>query len=243
MKMTTIEYLNMAARNDYSHSSLFDSDEDDYYYSDSDVSDENYSTVYKRSLHPQAHWPGYRLFRMVTHKLRRTWILIARTVVPNYKYRRLTKSRETNSCCLLPFKKPHLLPVASHTRTKQRIKRDGSRSNTRDNVNMEEFFATKTIRPIVTLDDDMNSGSGPDYDDDMGLDLTVLDGFSDDEQDVLKKKPSSNRGSKAARLLDLSEEDALSHIQQERQQQQQQYNQNQLDLLNIKEGDDTFHNM
>lgn len=197
--MTTIEYLNLPVRTNYNNS-MFDSDED-YYYSDSDSSDENHSTVWKRSLQTHA---GHSTYRKVTHKLRRTWILMARKVVPNYRYRRLTNSKR--NCCLGFSKKPHILPTATSPRKKQRTKRDTSRFKTRDNVNMEEFFATKTIRPM-----DGENCSEPDYDDDMGLDLSGLDRFSDEED---LKLMAVNRSSKAARLLDLSEEDTLFHMQQ-----------------------------
>lgn len=205
MNMTTIEYLNLPLRTNNYNNSIFDSDDEDYYYSDSESSDENHTTVWKRSLQTQR--TGYTLYRKVTHKLWRTWILMARTAIPNYRYRRLTNSKR--SCCLILFKKHHLLPMATSPRKKQRTKRDTSRFKTRDNVNMEEFFATRTIRPVINLDDE--GGSEPDYDDDMGLDLSGLDRFSDDE-DI--KKKVVNRSSKAARLLDLSEEDTLIHMQQ-----------------------------
>jgi hypothetical protein len=223
MKMTTIEYLNLPAKSNSYSNNIFDSDEDDYYYSESEYSDEYHNHVWKRTLKPHPQWKGYSIYRLVTHKIRRTWILIARKVVPNYKYRRLTNSKRTCDCCFFSFKRPQLLPMTSNSRKKQRSKRDASRSDSmRDNVNMEEFFATKTIRPIITLDGEEANGSGPDYDDDMGLDLTVLDEFSDDDDDkgeyIKKTKVKENRGSKAARLLDLSEEDTLRQVQQQQQQ-------------------------
>ncbi|KAG0189857.1 hypothetical protein DFQ28_002832 [Apophysomyces sp. BC1034] len=59
-----------------------------------------------------------------------------------------------------------------------------------------------TIRPIVVLSED-----GPDYEDDMGLDMSVLD----------EKYPSTDskqHRNKAARLLDISEEEAFRYQQQ-----------------------------
>ncbi|KAG2210253.1 hypothetical protein INT47_003238 [Mucor saturninus] len=203
MNMTTIEYLNLPVRTNYNNS-MFDSDED-YYYSDSDSSDER-PTVWKRSLNSRSK--SYSLYRKVTHKARRTWILMARKVVPNYRYRRLTTNSKRNCCCA-PFtrttKKPQVLPTA--IARKQRMTRDTSRLETRENVNMEEFFATRTIRPM-----DGDNGSEPDYDDDMGLDLSGLDRFSDDNEEEETHVKVVNR-SKAARLLDLSEEDTLVHMQ------------------------------
>ncbi|CAO3639417.1 unnamed protein product [Mucor hiemalis] len=214
--MTTVEYLNMAIRNDYNKSSIFDSEDDDYY-DDSDLSDGNFPIVRKRS-HPQ--WAGFKFYRKVTHKFKRAWILIARTVLPNYKYQRLTNSKRSCNICLFSFKKPQLLPISTHSDSTHYSKRDSSRFKNRDNVNMEEFFATKTIRPIITVDEDGFESSGPDYDDNMGLDFSVLDEFSDDEQENCKKKITQNRTNKAAKLLDLSE-DALNqiHLQQQKQHQ------------------------
>lgn len=200
MNMTTIEYLNLPVRTNYNNS-MFDSDED-YYYSDSDSSDER-PTVWKRSLHSTSK--RYSWYRKVTHKLRRTWILMARKVVPNYRYRRLTTNSKRNCCCPLFTKKPQVLPTT--IARKQRMTRDTSRLETRENVNMEEFFATRTIRPM-----DGDIGSEPDYDDDMGLDLSGLDRFSDDEIEEEVHVKVVTR-SKAARLLDLSEEDTLVHMQ------------------------------
>lgn len=221
MNMTTIEYLNLPVKTNGYNSSIFDSDDDNYYYSESEYSDENHNHVWKRSLKPHSQSRAYRIYRLVTHKLRRTWILIARKVIPNYKYRRLTNSsNNTCICCSFSFKRPHLLPTTSNPRRKQRSKRDTWKL---ENVDMEGFFATKTIRPIVTLDGEEVDDSGPDYDDDMGLDLTALDEFSDDDEESNNKSKEmkrANRGSKAARLLDLSEEDTLFQIQQQQQHQQ-----------------------
>lgn len=217
MNMTTVEYLNMSMRNDYNKSSIFDSEDDDYY-DDSDLSDGNYTAVHKRSLYSHPQWAGFRFYRKVTHKFRRAWILIARTFLPNYKYQRLTNSRRTCNICFFSFKKPQILPISTRSESTNRSNRDSSRYKHRDNVNMDEFFATKTIRPVITLDEDGFESSGPDYDDTMGLDFSVLDGFSDVEEESRKKKITQNRTNKAAKLLDLSE-DTLNQIHLQQQQQ------------------------
>lgn len=210
LNLTTIEYLNLRVKN--SRRSVFDSDDDDYsddddfYYSDSEESDINLSTVRKRSLRVHPQWFGYSLYRKSVLKTRRTWIKTMRLFNPNYKYRRLNATK--NNCCI-PSRGRGLLP----TRLRRKDAKRDDRLRTRDDVNMEEFLATKTLRPIMNMDgEDVDE---PDYDDDMGLDFTGLD-VSEIEDDLNTKKIETKpRISKAARLLDLPEEEALIQIQQQ----------------------------
>lgn len=214
MGITTIEYLNLPAYRNSHLESESDSDDDEYDDADYD-SDYDYSEAHAwKESAPKLHhqWAIYRLYRMVAHKVRRAWIVTFRAVIPNYRYRRLNKSKHRRTCvncCLISCstsKKPHLLPTVSHLSLK---KQSRLRKKTHDNVNMDEFFATKTIRPIVTLSEEEGE---PDYSDDMGLDLAILD----DEYPAKPKARISNN--KLARLLDMSEEDTLMRIQQEQQQ-------------------------
>ncbi|KAG0739675.1 hypothetical protein G6F57_011758 [Rhizopus arrhizus] len=75
-------------------------------------------------------------------------------------------------------------------RTWMRVVRKGYHKvkNTKDDtqVDMEEFFATRTIRPTIINEQEI------DYDDDMGLDMTFL------------QQPNT---SKIAKLLDISEQE------------------------------------
>ena len=221
MDITTIEYLNLPTyRNNNldSDSDFMDDNEDD----DDDIdydSDYYYSEAYSwKETSPKPHhkWAIYRLYRMVVHRLRRAWIVTLRAVIPNYRYRRLKNSKRRACCCSISSnksKKPHLLPTASHSSLKNQSR---FKKKTHDNVNMEEFFETRTIRPIITSNEEEEE---PDYDDDMGLDLTILNEEEEwkEQETNSKKRTSSN---KLARLLDMSEEDTLMRIQQEKQQHQ-----------------------
>lgn len=207
LNLTTIQYLNLPVRTNGYSNGLFDSDEDDFYYTDSEDSDA--MTVRKRTLKLEPRGFGYSMYRKVIHKLRRTWILIMRTFVPNYKYRRLNQTQKRDGC-LNWFKRPQLLPMTFGK--KQRTKCDTANFRTRDDVNMEEFFARKTIRPIITMDGE-EIDQGPNYDDDMGLDFTALDVYSEDEDEEPKKIDPKQRVSKAARLLDIPEEETLAQQQ------------------------------
>ncbi|KAI8082523.1 DHHC palmitoyltransferase-domain-containing protein [Gilbertella persicaria] len=187
LNLTTIEYLTLPA----TYKQMIDSDDDyeddsDYYYQ----TDDSYSSQNaKRRFRAHKSWAVYRFYRTSVHKIRRMWVQIMRMIIPNYKYRRLNQGRVTGYCCpSSKRKRPQVLPSSYQ---KQR-NRDGSR----DNVNMEEFFATRTIRP--------QDNQEPDYDDDMDLDLTIL-------QDQKPKKMSS----KAAKLLDISEEDVRLHMSEQ----------------------------
>lgn len=214
MGITTIEYLNLPAYRNNNIDSESDSDDEEYDDADYD-SDYYYSEAHawkESAPKPHHQWAIYRLYRMVAHKVRRAWIVTMRAAIPNYRYRRLNKSKHHRACincCSISLStstKPHLLPTTSHSSLK---KQSRFKKKTHDSVNMEEFFATKTIRPVITLSEEEGE---PDYNDDMGLDLAILD---EEHQAKPKARPSSN---KLARLLDMSEEDTLMRIQQEQQQ-------------------------
>ncbi|KAL7311916.1 hypothetical protein PS15m_009626 [Mucor circinelloides] len=214
MGITTIEYLNLPAYRNNNIDSESDSDDEEYDDADYD-SDYYYSEAHawkESAPKPHHQWAIYRLYRMVAHKVRRAWIVTMRAAIPNYRYRRLNKSKHHRACincCSISLStstKPHLLPTTSHSSLK---KQSRFKKKTHDSVNMEEFFATKTIRPVITLSEEEGE---PDYNDDMGLDLAILD---EEHQAKPKTRPSSN---KLARLLDMSEEDTLMRIQQEQQQ-------------------------
>ncbi|GAN05034.1 hypothetical protein MAM1_0080d04503 [Mucor ambiguus] len=215
MGITTIEYLSLPAYRNSHLDSESDSDDDEYDDADYD-SDYYYSEAHAwKGSAPKPHhqWAIYRLYRMVAHKVRRAWIVTLRAIIPNYRYRRLNKPKHRRTCvncCLIPcstLKKPHLLPTTSSHLSLRKQSR--FKNSTHDSVNMEEFFATKTIRPIITLSEEEGE---PDYSDDMGLDLAILD-----EEHPVKPK-SRISSNKLARLLDMSEEDTLMRIQQEQQQ-------------------------
>lgn len=225
MNITTIEYLNLPTyrNNNLDSDSVFMDDDDE---DDDDIdydSDYYYSEAYswkETSPKPYHKWAIYRLYRMVAHKLRRAWIVTLRAVIPNYRYRRLKSSKRracfNYNCCLISSnksKKPHLLPTASHSSLK---KQSRFKKKTHDNVNMEDFFDTRTIRPNITLSEEEGE---PDYNDNMGLDLAILDGEEEGEEQETKPKNRTS-SNKLAKLLDMSEEDTLMRIQQEQQQHQ-----------------------
>ncbi|KAI8887532.1 zf-DHHC-domain-containing protein [Backusella circina FSU 941] len=190
--INTIEYLNRPTNNT---NLCDDSDEDsDYEYDDSD---EEANNPWRRRSHRSKNQPfikyfKFRIIRIAAHKLQRTWIMIARKFVPGYRYQRINSNGPCNNCCGIISKKPQSLSsYQKHTNSHHDF------SQKSDDVDMEELFATKTIRPIITLDDE------PDYDDDMGLDMSILE-----------EKPSRIPSrSKAARLLDITEEEADLHLQ------------------------------
>ncbi|KAI8647121.1 DHHC palmitoyltransferase-domain-containing protein [Parasitella parasitica] len=215
MNITTIEYLNLPTYKSDSDSDYMDDDDEyddydsDYYYSEARVWKESSPKLYHK-------WAIYRLYRMIAHKLRRAWIVALRAIIPNYYYRRLknTKRRTCSgfNCCSVASslnKKPHLLP----TMTGHALLENQSRSITKahDDVNMDDFFATRTIRPTIASSENEDE---LDYNDEMGLDLTILE----DDENFVKPKVR-NSSNKLARLLDMSEEDALERVQQEQRQQ------------------------
>ncbi|KAI9282579.1 hypothetical protein BY458DRAFT_125355 [Sporodiniella umbellata] len=134
MNMTTIEYLNRRP--------VYDS------YESEDEDDEGNKAK--------------RFVRVVTQRIRRTWIRVARR-----GYHRLN----TNS------KKPCL---PTFTKKNAAVEDDG-------------FFATRTIRPTIVNEQEI------DYDDDMGLDMTLL-----------QEKSTS----KITKMLDIPEEEALLQLRQ-----------------------------
>ncbi|KAI9487557.1 MAG: DHHC palmitoyltransferase-domain-containing protein [Benjaminiella poitrasii] len=226
LNMTTIEYLNLTMTNSAykgTNNGFYSDDEDDeeegyesgsdyYYYFDEAF---YVNGVRKRSFKYYHHWKSYKIYLLVTRKLRCTWILIARAIIPGYRrHRQLKKksSRPDGSCCLTFTKrKPQFIPF----KKKLNIERNGRRRNQNKKEEEEEgFFPTKTIRPIVTLSEDEEDVL--DYDDDMGLDLTILNSIEGNDKDNVQRTTTSNIG-KAARLLDMSEEEAKSFVQQQDQ--------------------------
>lgn len=172
MHLTTIEYLNLPAKyNSYSSSEEEDYSDSDYYFDEHNR---------KRTKKSKYHWIAYR---MVTHKIRRIWIIIMRKFSPQYRYQRIGHTKQTCPCG--KRQKRSVLPQHS------------------DSMDMEEFLATKTIRPTIDLDKDIN------YNDDMGLDVSLLDEDEDIDNDVLLLEMNKNKkriSSKAAKLLDISEQ-------------------------------------
>lgn len=71
---------------------------------------------------------------------------------------------------------------------------------------MEELLATQTIRPVLV---DGEEQEGPDYNDDMGLDMSILDEKFSPATPIAAPK----RSSKAARILDISDEEAMRYQQ------------------------------
>ncbi|KAI8333904.1 DHHC palmitoyltransferase-domain-containing protein [Chlamydoabsidia padenii] len=96
-----------------------------------------------------------------------------------------------------------IIPNQRKKRSWAARKKRESYTHRRNTVDLEEILATRTIRPITTLDDD-----GPDYDDDMGLDMNILDeGYATNGKQ--QQQLGDNRlSSKAARLLDMTDSEA-----------------------------------
>lgn len=192
LNINTIEYLNRPTNNT---SFCDDSDSDSDY--DYDDSDEEANNPWKKRSHRSKHqsftkYFKLRIVRVVAHKLQRTWILIARKFVPGYRYQRINSNGPCNNCCGILSKKPQ-----SPSRYRKNTSSRHDFSQKPDDVDMDELFATRTIRPVITLDDE------PDYDDDMGLDMTILE----------EKPARIPSRSKAAKLLDITEEEANLHLQ------------------------------
>lgn len=114
--MTTIEYLNRRPVYYEDNYSEYTSEEDE---------DEGHSKRYKS-----------RFMRLVTHKLRRTWMIVARN---GYQ-----KLNNTNT----HIKRPSCLPSFNNTNTINPA--SSSLLPERDTpLDMEDFLATKTIRPVI----------------------------------------------------------------------------------------------
>ncbi|KAG0179488.1 hypothetical protein DFQ29_002032 [Apophysomyces sp. BC1021] len=199
LNMTTIEFLNHPSN----QPSLYDDDGDDDSDMDSDFDymeeggdgygENPWKQPWSPSMMTASAGGGWSLIRVVTRKSGRMWKRLIIRFVPRYRYRQLTRYHR---------KQPWLrwVPCLSQKARKQRRSRPIDIRN--NNMNMDDIFATRTIRPIVVLSED-----GPDYEDDMGLDMSVLD----------EKYPSTDskqHRNKAARLLDISEEEAFRYQQQ-----------------------------
>ncbi|KAI8333232.1 DHHC palmitoyltransferase-domain-containing protein [Blakeslea trispora] len=188
MNMTTIEYLSLPPT--YNHSA-FDSDDDsDYYYTDeseeSQLSNKRTFRLYKKRTF-------YRYYRLMTRKARRIWTQAIRVVIPSYQYRPLGRSKNSNCCCgSQGRKKRQALPTIQKNR------------RSHDSMSMNDFFATKTIRPVMESEDedqDFGFSYSSDTNDNMHMDMTILD-----------DKPRTLSG-KAARMLDISMEELSRHSQ------------------------------
>lgn len=153
----------------------YDSSEEDEY------SDSDYYYDENNRRRTRYHWIAYRL---VTKKIRRIWIMVISKFIPQYKYRRLGSSTKQTCPCGKTKKKHSSLPQ-------------------HNNMDMEEFLATRTIRPTSDLDKDIN------YNDDMGLDVSLLEDNDENlDNSVLLMEMNNNKKripSKAAKLLDIQQ--------------------------------------
>ncbi|KAI9259514.1 DHHC palmitoyltransferase-domain-containing protein [Phascolomyces articulosus] len=181
-------------------------------------------------------------------KVGRPWRRLVRRYLPGYtRYHQLHQRRggrgrrhhslQVNNLFYrgLAFILCRDISTSSKRRKRSRRSRPLHTSSVRHrNVHMEELLATQTIRPTITLDTEEDGG--PDYDDDMGLDMSILDEkFSSASSSSSSPLPSSpmnkrySKGNKAARILDITEEEAMRYQQshqdqwiQQRQQLQEQ---------------------
>lgn len=199
--MTTVEYLNRPRRN----IPLEDSDEEDEFddYFDDEISDDfdevNWSASSKQSntLQSQARF----MWRSARIILRRNWRLLLRKTLPGYhKYRKLTLLRRQSESIL----------CSTTGRNSRRTSRSNGLPNKDSDLLMEELLATTTIRS--TESSRLPYPSEPNYDDDMGLDMSLLDE---------KRTPEKRRSSKAARILDISDEEAIRYQQSMQETQRQ----------------------
>ncbi|KAI8985814.1 DHHC palmitoyltransferase-domain-containing protein [Pilobolus umbonatus] len=170
LNITTVEYL---SRSMYQN---FDTDEEDDgdCYSDNEIDSDESAYPSRKPVSNK----GYQIHRLVTRKIRRIWITIARKILPSNRYRQLKNMKHPS--WLSPFSRKKI-PSRQHT------------------MNMEELFATRTIRPSAMSEE-------IDYEDSMGLDMTLLD-----------EKPKMPSRSKIARLLDMTDSETMIIMQQEQQ--------------------------
>lgn len=238
--MTTVEYINHP-----SHQRSFYDDEDedisdfeeDYYDDDSDFGSEydeiEHDPLRKQQQQQQRSWsptvmksvmstPGGQYiawsWHMISKKAGQPWRELLRRCLPGYnRYRRLhhRKGNKTGGGMSLLCAPANNNNKRMVRKRRRRHHRDSLRDH--ENVNMEEMLAIQTIRPTAILSEGMEDG--PDYDDDMGLDMSILE----------EKYPSNNaaktKTSKAARILDITDEEAMlyqqSHQDQQRTSQQE----------------------
>jgi hypothetical protein len=223
--MTTIEFISHPMNRTYDDDNDTTDDEyDDDEYDDGDSEDdETDDNPWRRSSRtPKQEGHVMRVLNAWTHKtLRRLagYRLIGgrtslwRSIIsPNHHSHHRSRRRRRGDRSVSSI----VTPWAAGSRRKRRE----SPTTTRNDVDLEEILATRTIRPAVTLD-------GPDYDDDMGLDMNILDegyatalgnkqygdddyGDHDDDNDdsINTGVVSVPLSSKAARLLDISDSEA-----------------------------------
>ncbi|KAI8370427.1 uncharacterized protein BYT42DRAFT_88340 [Radiomyces spectabilis] len=203
LNMTTIEYINHPSR----QTSLFDdSDDSDDEDEESDFDRWGNDTLYtddtnawhrpwSPSLMEGPPSAGQQMMLSLSNYLWHPWRMLSRYLIPGYRYRVLSRKRKRSKWWRWLYYAQR--PRSRHNR---RLRPEGM-----DRVDMQEILATKTIRPTVVLDED-----GPNYDDDMGLDMSILD-----EKYVPRSvTPPLKPRSKAARLLDISDEEAIRYGQQ-----------------------------
>ncbi|CAO3688252.1 unnamed protein product [Rhizopus microsporus] len=116
LNMTTIEYLNRRPVYYEDNYSEYTSEEDE---------DEGHSKRYKS-----------RFMRLVTHKLRRTWMIVARN---GYQKLNNTNTHIKRPACLPSFNNTNTINPASSSLLPERD----------TPLDMEDFLATKTIRPVI----------------------------------------------------------------------------------------------
>ncbi|KAI8380665.1 DHHC palmitoyltransferase-domain-containing protein [Choanephora cucurbitarum] len=190
MNMTTIEYLSLPPT--YRHSIAESDDDSDNYYTD-ESEESQYNN--KRAYRSYRKWTVHRYYRSMMRRARRAWTKAIRVVNPSYQYHPLGRSKYSSCCC------------SSQSRNRTQVLPSTQKSRySHDSMSMNEFFATKTIRPIVGLngeeeDREFELGYSSDTDDNRALDMTILD----DRPKTLSAK--------AARLLDISMEEASRHSQ------------------------------
>ncbi|KAI8979181.1 DHHC palmitoyltransferase-domain-containing protein [Mycotypha africana] len=244
--ITTIEYLNSYQ---YAAYESDDDDDDDDEIDDTDYCEYNcrqYSATATEKRNTETNnkrWvitrPCQKIHRILRRKSRRTWVSIVKKVYCSRHMRKRhsfafssTSTMAGLYCCRFcsstTLKKPHLLPYTTQ-RTFRHYSTDESLAvNDDKRIDMEEFLEIRPIRQNMSfaqvskvVETEQEGQEGPSYEDDMGLDFSILDYSSESEADIntttaveslqLKKKGSS---SKIARLLDISEEDTKALLTQ-----------------------------
>ena len=174
---------------------------------------------------------GLRLLR----KIGRPWRRLVRRYLPSYnRYHQLHQRRGRRHRNNISLQGTNLLwrglsfvlcrDISTTTKRKRsRRSRPLAASVRHRNVHMEELLATQTIRPTLTLDTDEDGG--PNYDDDMGLDMSILDEKIISSSSSSSSTPSSpmnkrhSKSNKAARILDITDEEAARYQQSHQDQQ------------------------
>ncbi|ORZ03230.1 DHHC palmitoyltransferase-domain-containing protein [Syncephalastrum racemosum] len=221
LDMTTVEYINHPSRSPLFDDEYGDEDEDEGYSDGLDeefcLSDEEANGRRPQSRAPSKSQYASRAWRVMRARLTRPWVALMRKSY--YRYQRLQATQQEQQlpvrfrrrtrvafCCFSPesYNKPRRRRYAAGGP-------DLARASSR--LHMEDMLATRTIRPVIHLDDEeeeevhspvtgttVGTATGPDYDDDMGLDMSILD----EKDTALVPRKSS----KAARLLDITDEEA-----------------------------------